>query len=143
MPVDTSGNPVAEQSEEQLEEIKQELAQSLGEEVAAETVKATKSVNELRAKHGIPPIQVDIETTKKAQDYLSDYIFGLATKGRRRLDGEGDEECGQNLYKEEDENVEEVTSDMAVAAWYEQKKYFNHETGLPVEGHETEAEEYL
>jgi len=38
----------------------------LGKEVAEETVKATKSVNSLREKHGIPPIQVDIETTKKA-----------------------------------------------------------------------------
>lgn len=32
---------------------------------------------------------------------------------------------------------------MAVTAWYNQKKYFNYETGKPVEGHEEDAREFI
>jgi hypothetical protein len=46
--------------------------------------------------------------------------------------------CGQNIYKAAD-GVDTVTTDMAVAEWLSQKRYFDYNTGLPVPGYESEA----
>lgn len=91
LPVDSKGNVVVEQSPEQLVEIENELTEELGEEVAKETVKATKEVNSFRRRHNIPPIKIDVESTKKAQDYLQNYILGLSKRRHLSEDMSG---CG-------------------------------------------------
>lgn len=48
-------------------EVENELEASLGPEVAKATMRATKSVNRYRKRFNIPPIKIDVETTKKAQ----------------------------------------------------------------------------
>jgi len=50
--------------------------------------------------------------------------------------------CGQNVY-EAPAGTDTVTSEMAVAQWYSQKQYYNHDTGLATPGHETDAQEYI
>jgi len=62
---------------------------------------------------GIPPVEVDIETSKKAQDGLEKIIIAASAGTRRRLSGDDLNECGENIYKAPD-NVEQVTSDMAI-----------------------------
>lgn len=50
--------------------------------------------------------------------------------------------CHQNMYKNTDSKTK-VTSDMAVKAWYEQKIYFDYDTGKPKPGKEKEAFEFI
>jgi uncharacterized protein YkwD len=50
---------------------------SLGDFVAEQTIAATNKVNEFRERRGVPPIKVDIEKTKAAQNFLENWIFSL------------------------------------------------------------------
>lgn len=75
--MNTRGEVVVKQSETQLTEIKTEIMASLGDFVAEQTIAATNKVNELRERRGVPPIKVDIEKTKAAQNFLENWIFSL------------------------------------------------------------------
>lgn len=44
-------------------------------------------------------------------------IFGFSFKGRRQL--QDDETCGRNVFKSTDPSVKQVTTEMAVKAWYD------------------------
>lgn len=85
---------------------------------------------------------------------MIDYIKSLGAKkkkGRRLLsttvaatsDEANKSGCGQNMYENKDPNVQQVTTDMAVAEWYSQKQYYNAATQTKTAGKEKEADEYL
>lgn len=87
-------------------------------------VKATKSVNYFRERHGIPAIKIDAQKAQAAHQYLTRFIMNRFRNrgGRRRLEEEevtaDTSNCGQNLYEAPADIEGEVTSDMAVAEWY-------------------------
>jgi len=47
------------------------------------------------------------------------------------------------MYESTNPEVEQVTTDMAVAEWYSQKQYYNAATQTKTAGKEKEADEYL
>lgn len=115
-------------------------------------VKATKSVNYIRDKLKIPPIKIDAEKAQAAQDFLIEHVIGKSKGGtRRRLEETkastaeaATSGCGQNIYESKDANVDQVTTDMAVAQWYKQREYYNFETGEPTDPkHKEDMEEYV
>jgi len=80
-------------------------------------VLATQRANQMRMRHGIPPVRIDPWAAYQAQIFLEQFIFGFSFRGgRRRLEdiNEEEEECGRSVYKNTDPNVKEVTIEMAV-----------------------------
>lgn len=51
--------------------------------------------------------------------------------------------CHQAIWENTDPDNVDTTAESAVEAWLSYEKHFNYETGLPAEGKETEAYDFL
>jgi uncharacterized protein YkwD len=80
------------------------------------------SINQYRAKHGVPPVELDQELVT----YAKSRAEHIADKGALVHDGTGG--YGENLYSSSSSEPVQGPATAASGAWYGEIAYYNYET---------------